>query len=509
MTENFNKLKKFFTRYTAIKCAVFGVSLGLFVAGVVLLALKLSGISISPAYYVLMGVGTACVSATALFFIFRPKDKKLAKRLDVEYGLNEKVQTMLAYENSENEIAVIQRETTNNRLGAIKAKLRISEILKQVIAPVLACAMIVTATAVPARPGQAVTVDPPYVVKEDQFASLKQLISDVKNSYMESGLKSSVASVLEGLLESIDRKEGDEMTNSQMTAAVLSSVAVIDGLIAQADSYIVLGSELKKSENLKDLGNGILKSVVSYKDGSRLRKLDRVNEKSENAEETIKASLTQKVATVSELFAELDGEDLKKAINSFSEIFEGLLANTGYAEKNDGLYNALSKFCASIKEIGPRVGNGYELSAIRNQISDACTTFVEEGTTVLSAQLYNCMMDEFIRECLSSIFGISLSDFPSNANVIYVDNDPLGGDPSGGNPNGNTGGDGDKETLYGSNDIIYSPAKDDYVEYGKVLPEYQKAVTDHLDSNNVPEEYRQFIENYFKILFGGIKEEKN
>ncbi|MDE6442448.1 MAG: hypothetical protein K2L12_06860 [Clostridia bacterium] len=509
MSDNFNKIKKFFTRYTAIKCAVFGVSLGLFAAGVVLLALKLSGIYISPAYYVLIGVGTACAAATALFFIFRPKDKKLAKRLDIEYGLNEKVQTMLAYEGSENELAVIQRETTNSRLGAIKTKLRVSEILKQVIAPVLACAMIVTAAAVPARPGQAATVDPPYVVKEDQFASLKQLISDVKNSYMESGLKSSVAAVLEGLLESVDREEGNEMTNSQMTAAVLSSVAVIDGLIAQADSYIVLGTELKKSENLKDLGNGILKSVVSYKDGSRLRKLDRVNEKSERAEETIKASLTQKVATVSELFAELDGEDLKKAISSFCEIFEGLLANTDYSEKDDGLYNALSKFCTSIKEIGQRVGNGYELSAIQNQISDACTTFVEEGKTLLSAQLYNCMIDEFIRECLSSIFGISLADFPSNANVIYVDKDsPDDNQPSDGkNPNGS--GIGNEETLYGSNDIIYSPTKDDYVQYGDVLSEYGKAVRDHLDSNNVPEEYRQFIENYFTILYGDKEKEKN
>lgn len=504
MSENFNKLKKFFTRYTAIKCAVFGVSLGLFVVGVVLLALKLSAINISPAYYVLMGVGTAGIAGTALFFVFRPADKKLARRLDIEYGLNEKVQTMLAYSESDSDLAVIQRETTDSKLGFIKVKLRITEILKQIVAPVLACAMIVTAVVIPAKQVPAQGEEPPFVGTPDQFASLRQLIKDVNDSYMESGLKASVAAVLEGLLESVD-KEDCTMTNSQMVTAVLSTVSVIDGLIAQEDSYIVLGSELKKSENLQVLGNAILTGVVSYRDGTRLRKLERVNEKYDKVEESINSKLTESFETINALFAEVDGPDMQKAILSFCEIFDGLLVNTGYAESSDALYNALATLSAGIK----KNITGFNASALRNQIAEACNKFTETGTVVLGIQSYNCMMDEFIRECLSLIFRISLSDFPSNENVIYVDKESGDTTEPDDGKNNNGSGPGDEEILYGGKEIIYYPADNEYVLYGDVLQEYRKAVMDHLDSDNVPEEYIQFILNYFDILYQGLEKEKN
>ena len=117
------------------------------------------------------------------------------------------------------------------------------------------------------------------------------------------------------------------------------------------------------------------------------------------------------------------------------------------------------------------------------------------------------MMDEFIRECLSSIFGISLSQFPANSDVVYSgsNSDNPGGPSDPDDDNNNSGGAGDGDELYGSN----SPSKDDYVQYGPELSDYHKIVLDHLDRNNVPDEYRQFITNYFDILYGGIKEKKN
>ena len=512
MSENFGKLKKFFKRYTAIKCAVCGISVGLFSAGALLLILKLCSAEIFALYYALVGIGVSAAVGVPMYFILRPTDRKIAKRLDAEYGLNEKVQTMIAFGGSDGEVAVIQRETTDAKLGAVRPRLRFTEILKQAVAPVLACAMLVAGIAVPSVDSGAGTVDPPYEVTEDQFAGLRQLVKDVKESHMEDNLKASVASVLEGLLETIDRDEDDMMTDSEMVVTVCTAVSVIDGLIASADSYIVIGGELKKSQSLEKIALAVLEGVTSYKaDNTRIKTLVRVNEKSERADADIKTMLTESTEEFNKQFDELHDDGLKSALVSLCSIFGELLGSTGYAEKNDGLYKVFEVFLADLKAVADNVGNGYHTSALLKQIANAGSKLTNDGTTVLGVQAYNCMMDEFIRECLSSIFGISLSQFPANSDVVYSgsNSDNPGGPSDPDDDNNNSGGAGDGDELYGSNDIIYSPSKDDYVQYGPELSDYHKIVLDHLDRNNVPDEYRQFITNYFDILYGGIKEKKN
>ena len=68
MSENFGKLKKFFKRYTAIKCAVCGISVGLFSAGALLLILKLCSAEIFALYYALVGIGVSAAVGVPILF---------------------------------------------------------------------------------------------------------------------------------------------------------------------------------------------------------------------------------------------------------------------------------------------------------------------------------------------------------------------------------------------------------------------------------------------------------
>ena len=116
MNEIFKKLKrkKFLT--AACIAAGTGVAAGLIAAGSVLLALKLSEININAGWYVLIGLGVAAIAGGVAFWVLLPTDKKVAKEIDREHALNEKVQTMVAFAGDDGDMVELQRQDAEEKL---------------------------------------------------------------------------------------------------------------------------------------------------------------------------------------------------------------------------------------------------------------------------------------------------------------------------------------------------------------------------------------------------------
>ena len=205
MSETFKKLKKLFVRNTLIKSAVCGVSASLFVVGVILLSIKLAALYINAGYYVLIAVVVAAAVTAAIYFIMRPTDKSVAKTLDRDYNLGEKVQTMVACMAMEGSIYTLQREDAERRLGEVKIKKpAFADIWQYVLAGVLAFALFLTSVIVPSR-YISPNADPDYNMTKTQSVSLRQLINDVKNSGLKVNVSTPVVSSLEELYEKLEK----------------------------------------------------------------------------------------------------------------------------------------------------------------------------------------------------------------------------------------------------------------------------------------------------------------
>ena len=498
MDESFKKLKRQFLKNAVIKSAVCGVSFGLLVTGIILLSLKLAKVEINPAFYVLIAAGCAFALGFGLFALLRPTDVKIAKKLDKDYGLNERIQTMVEYSGADGEIIGIQRKDAEDKLNTLpKRKPALSKLWQYIVTPVVAVALLFTAVFIPMQKAGTASGDE-FDITDVQAIALQQLIEDVKKSELDETLSGQTVVVLQGLLDGLSETRHD----SAMRRAVISSITLIDGIFEKANSYADISAELSKSERTEPFGTSITKAVTSYKSTVKITTLKKVNENAEKGDADISAALSVSTDALVEEWKDLLGNALSKAItDNFLTPFNANLANSGYGEE-DALYGALHGFSKTLIGITDKINvGGYSMNELQRLITNACVDFVQSATVALSEQMYNCMMDEFVREKLAEIFGIKSSDLPSKGpNLPETPDETEDPDPDK-DPNGShNGGLGDGDIIHGSNDLIYYPDEEKKVEYGKVFNGYYAEAVERLTSGEISDELIKFISEYFKNL---------
>ena len=181
MDKNFKNFKTNYLIRTVLLCIAIGVSAGLLAVGIVLLSLKLNEISINAGFYVLIGVGVAALLGVPLFFLLRPDDVAVAKKIDDSYALGEKIQTMVEYSDTEGELVAIQRNDAIGRLSGLKVKgVSVKRVIVAAVAAAVGLALFITSIAIPAR--ATVVIPPPpddvFEVTDVQLVALKQLKED-------------------------------------------------------------------------------------------------------------------------------------------------------------------------------------------------------------------------------------------------------------------------------------------------------------------------------------------
>ena len=97
MGENFKKIKGKALILRLLKAFFLGLAVGLAFVGTSTLLRNFEIWTLSLKHSVFIAIGAVVVIFTGVYFILHTSDRSLARRIDNEYKLDEKVQTMLAY----------------------------------------------------------------------------------------------------------------------------------------------------------------------------------------------------------------------------------------------------------------------------------------------------------------------------------------------------------------------------------------------------------------------------
>ncbi|MDE7083040.1 MAG: hypothetical protein K2O89_04985 [Clostridia bacterium] len=507
MSENFKKLKTKNLIIAIIKSVIVGVAAGLAAAGIVMICMKLCVTAIDSGYYFLIGFATAAVAGCGAFLALRSSDKKLAKRIDEDYSLQERVQTMLEFAGKEGEIVEMQRADTSARIAGLPVlKSTYIRFIAPVVSLILACAVFGTAAVLPADAGS--VFDPgndKYTATETQLMALDTLITDVENSSVGASLKKELGNALGDFRTALD-----DVTVYGAKAAFAETVYKIDDAVIDANSYKTVCPELVKYPRTALLAKAFNDSVTTYQSRNvRISAYAQVENLSVLTEEAVGSVIKKEVDALraklnvlkNSTTASLAGE-LNDTVNCFDRT---LAASQKYAE--DGFYTALKDFGDKLKEIAENV-DSYTDDYMQNTFDALSDALVTASAEALHAQAFNRMTQDFVRNRLADIFtdlhsGLPELDdsltIPAGSNVPS-ENDPGGEGGDNDDDGDHTGSGGDQEIDFGSDDKIFNPFTGEYVSYLELLDFYQNLLSNKMNGGNLSPELIKFFEDYFSSL---------
>lgn len=497
MDGTFEQLQKKRKKAALIASVAGGLSLGLIVAGGLLLAFKLKRFDFPVWGYPLIGLTVAIICWAALFFVLRPNDKKFAKKLDREYRLREKTQTMLAFRQRQGELIDLQRENAYEKLEAVpQKKYGLQPFLKLIVLPVLAIALFITAVAMPVPQ----TVDPTAEITDFEKLGLENLITEIRGSSLESELKTSVVGVLEGILADLSLSQ----TENAKKMKVFASVEAIDALVEEENTYGEVASQLKNGDQTVLIASAISGGVFVFDSGVILSSYERVTALEESMERLIEANLGLPLAALEEKI--VGAEDVGGALQTLSKaITEALAASE--TEKEDALYSGTQTFANKLSSVAVS-------ETVAQTVSVIFDSYVYELTQALCVQTYNCVIDLYIRIRLSDILSVPIEEFPENIvdERPTIDSDASDGEDGSGDSDTTdreNGGYGKGDTIYGGDSYIYEPDDEEHVKYGSVLDKYYAIVEELIRNGDYTEEEQKAIRAYYSMLYSGIEESED
>ena len=468
MSQSFIKFKRKVRRQSIAAAALLGLGTGLLALAILTLSFKLAGIDLDPLYYVLCGVGAA-VLGVVLYFVFMPSDRRLAKRLDSLYMLDEKVSTMIEYRDDDGVFATLQREDADERLGrAPMNMLKSKRLLSGILTFAISFGFFVGAALIPPKP---VAPEDPIDEFDKQWiiASLSELITTVENSYVNEGLRDSVLVDLRSLLSFVEESE----YMSEMKTEAVKTVISVSSALNKVNSATAIAAQLQKNSN---------ENVVTL--GKELNKLS--GSGSKKALETLGNALSILQADDATFIA--------------SELDSYLLASG--VKVDDELYLMFRSLISAINLGGMNIKLRFESEA--KKISNI----------VILQNVNKSTMDIVVKK-LCEIFGITADDItavdpeadvkiPGTSGREELPDEPDVDEPE--NEMG-SGGLGTGDTVFGSDDVVYDPRTDTYRPYGEILNEYFAKVSEMITDGKTSDEIAEAAEEYFSILFSGSGKE--
>ncbi len=470
MFNSFYKFKSRVRRQAVFASLLLGIGSSVVALAVMMLVSKLSGKEAELLYYFLLG-GVAIPISFILYFILMPSERRLAKRLDSVYSLNEKVSTMIELRHDEGGFAALQREDADERLGnqqkkMIKSKPLIAGLLVFFIS--LGCFF--GAWILPVKAGSGETPIDEFD-KQWIITALAEIITIVENSYTNENLKSETLDELNSLLDFVE----ESSYLSEMKAKAITTVIEINKSLAKANSAEALSVTFAQSSNENILS---LSKALGELSGSGTK----------NALETLGESL--------------DNVSYDDA-NFVADEFNSYLASSG-VRSDDPIYVIFKGLSAELKD-----GSGN----IADEFADAGKKISSE----IIVQNVNRSTINVVINKLCSLFGITEDDLvaadpdtdidlrdPSTENNPFVD--PPVDDPE--NTIG-SGGLGTGDVIYGSNDLVYDPDTNTYRPYGELLNEYFAKANEQITDGKTSDKISDAAEDYFGKLFGGTAENEN
>lgn len=498
MDKNFKKIKTRHILSALLKGLVCGISAGLSVVGIALLTLKLCAIDFSPLYYALIGVGVALVVTLVLFLVFFPSDKRIAKKIDDDYALSERVQTALEYGDKKGTIVAMQRADAGERLQSLRARgIRISEIWQYALALILAAAIAVAGFLVPLK--HAAGEEDPYSRPPTEFEMLA--LEELKKNVEDSSLSDTYKTPVVGSLESLIEKLRPALTVSEVMEDILSTIDFIDTTLSEVNSYGIF-ADLLEEANFNDFAEALTAASV-YRE-YRLITYDLVQSFEKELISLLNLRVETPVFRYRETYKNLESTMAIPLFTFASETIESVLTRSGVSPEN-GLYIVLNSFKSTADAFIQSTNEGTMIeSYFQHQVDLAFYKFTDDLIDGLKVQSYTLGMDKFVVYRIKTIFNLPIEEEEESGGAGNKEELPGSDD----DPDDNRGGGyGEGETKYGSDDEIYDPNTGKYVKYGELLSAYYAIVLEYMTSGSLTEEQSNMASYYFEILFSGFQTE--
>lgn len=500
MGEKFKRIKFKYLLGALLKSVICGICLGLVVTGIVLIALKQSAITLDAMWYVLIGLGALLVGGGVAFIFFMPTDKKVAAKLDGEFGLDERVQTTLAYKGQNGTILELQREDTDNRLKSLpKGKFKWVSFLEFCSAAIVSIAIAVAAMFVPLK--EIVSADPidegelPAVVTEIQVQKVRELIRNVNNSQLDAAVKTDTLAELNEFLTTataVYNKEV-EVTTNQFTQTIIQTIEDVEVVINDwltFDDFAELLEYPELSAAILAGGNAYRSYAIADYRGFETFRI----EKSEK--NIIIEKVSAKTDVIRKTLEASEEDGFRTKLRDVAVAASKAVATTTDLNKTFGttaMFKSVQTFATSLTLLVPNT----DYDSVQSSLDEAFTSLNEGLVVEIDAQAYAGAVRKYVRNDMAAIFGLA-----SEAELAEKDEDGNGQEDSSGNQSEkDPTKPSDDPTLGGGtdfagDDMIYVPGKG-YVPYGEVLTQYRSALDEWVSDGLITQEQADMAYDYF------------
>ena len=464
MGNNFKKIKVKFIVESLLIALFISILLGLLISSILVLTYKQLGLEYDILLFVLCSVGVFLVSFIDSFIILKPNDIKVAKRIDKQMNLKEKISTMLEYEDKEGYIITKQREDAANKLNNLsvkKIKMHFNKyllILPLIVLPFCLTSILVDSKFEETKPPieEPISGDP-YIIEQ-----IKDLIREVNEDVnLMYPVKEAYVLHLEGLIEAIDVADISRAKEVEAVNLTITNISLSSSILNSIDDISLALS----NSNLTEAH--VLGTALASYDSERIN----------SALEDIRSYLNSPSARQRQL-------NYEKLINDGFQ-----LVDNERLDADDELYVEFTNLKNNLAEAITATTTYY--SDLENVINNAKKTFEE----AVIRQVETLYMANYLEERLIAIFELPNNDEPINP---PVPNPPSGDEEPTDPDNGGGGGHGD--TIYPGDDIFYDP-DEGLVPYYEVIAKYSAYIEGLVQDGVISEELANYYIEYFNNLY--------
>ncbi len=485
MNETFEKIKARHKKDAYLKSALISLSIGAFVFGAMLLIFKLFDLNFSIIFNIIIPSGSFLISLLLTLLIFVKSDIKIARMLDTEFSLAERVETMVRFKDKTSDMLTIQRENTNDILSKLPTKKPVViRFLSSAIAFILALGMLIPSLLIERR-----TAPPPvtpYIFSEWDDA----FMNDLKEKVRERSLNEDVKAFMLDELDSLHNTLKTVTTEEDMHNSIIDSIVKLDLYVDSLSTFkqICVLIDYEEYEDLKMIarlvfnlngiafGEGLDDLIQNYKGDTYIT----------NEDETVT------VVTLNEKLTKLGG-----GLNNALATIEGL--------DEDPLYTSLMEFKAGI-EAAVNEGDAEKKATA---ISDAFANASSSCGKAISSQYASRSAEDYITSELIRNFNIP--DYlipPLLSDILPTLSTQTGSSDSGGSKDESaSGGYGEGNELFGVSGVIYNPFGEKGAGYVVLDPDtldlYYSRVEGILRDDNISLQIKQILTDYYRKLSDG------
>ena len=493
------KLKKICS--ALIKSTFLGLGVGLASFSIPFAILKLC--KVDPRLYILIPVAilAALISGAILFLVKVLCTLRLAKAIDQKFALNEKVQTMIEYQKETATMYQLQRDDASAALKKVSKKASRERGFVVCFTAVLAgIALMASAIVVqpPKEPPEPV-ITVPFEVTATQLTALEELSKRVRASKMYEPYKENVAVAIDIMIDELKIATTVEERDASINKTLIEILKQTDDSSGACELIVALwGFESRSAKELA--------KALNYYDSSVFEKYEGFLASFESPRTTTNDE-GETVAVPEEEKREALATALQECVQSIQ-----LAVIQSNLPADDPLYVQLITLAPSTLDPVPAMAtedDGYNLCSLIGIIDFIGYDATLEKLDILIQTTYPRLVDAMNEHKINTdtgenavtqicnLFSISRPAFERPN--LYESS--TGGDDGGNGPGMGGIGNG---TVYGSDDLVYDPYSNTYVEYGVILDKYYDLMFNKTLGEAYTKEEKDALEKYFQILYGGF-----